>query len=216
MKTHRRTIAALICAGVCVAAGAWRLTMPPLRAASAAKIQWKKQTIADIAQTHPLCVVGAVEVVHIEQIDLSLPARVDTGAASSSIDARDIETFERDGEKWVRFTVPARPLDRPFDPKEDQWPENRPRPKPVTCERPIAKTVVIISPDEPDEKRYEVRMSVVIGDKRIAEQFTLNNRSKLNYGVLLGRSLLSGKALVDVSRDRLHGEPNTKQNDASE
>ncbi|MDD2556992.1 MAG: RimK/LysX family protein [Desulfuromonas sp.] len=50
-------------------------------------------------------VVGAVEKVFISPPGIILPARIDTGAATSSIDARKIVTFERNGDPWVRFFI---------------------------------------------------------------------------------------------------------------
>ena len=60
---------------------------------------WSEETHADIHRTHPLGVVGAVELVHVDQLAQTFLARIDTGATTSSIDAQDIEVFERDGEE---------------------------------------------------------------------------------------------------------------------
>lgn len=49
--------------------------------------------------------VGAVERVHLSPPDAVFEARIDTGAESSSLDARDIREFERDGSTWVRFLL---------------------------------------------------------------------------------------------------------------
>lgn len=37
--------------------------------------------------------------------NLPVKAKLDTGAQTSSLDAKDLRRFERDGEPWVRFTV---------------------------------------------------------------------------------------------------------------
>lgn len=49
------------------------------------------------------------------------------------------------------------------------------------------------------EKRYKVKMPVVINGRRIRSTFTLADRSKKEYPVLLGRKLLAKKFLVDVA-----------------
>lgn len=49
------------------------------------------------------------------------------------------------------------------------------------------------------EKRYKVKMPVVINHRRIRSTFTLADRSKKEYPVLLGRKLLAKKFLVDVA-----------------
>lgn len=49
------------------------------------------------------------------------------------------------------------------------------------------------------EKRYKVKMPVVINGRRIRTTFTLADRSKKEHPVLLGRKLLAKKFLVDVA-----------------
>ena len=49
------------------------------------------------------------------------------------------------------------------------------------------------------EKRYKVKMPVVINGRRIRTTFTLADRSKKEYPVLIGRKLLAKKFLVDVA-----------------
>lgn len=48
--------------------------------------------------------------------------------------------------------------------------------------------------------RYRVHLSTVIEGKRIKVGFTLADRSRNNFPVLLGRRMLNNKFLVDVSR----------------
>src|SRR5690606_21987776 len=50
-------------------------------------------------------VVGEREKVFLNGLDIVMNARIDTGATTASLDARDIQSFERNGEEWVRFTV---------------------------------------------------------------------------------------------------------------
>ena len=55
-----------------------------------------------------LNVIGEVEPVYVLPIKKPFTARIDTGAETSSIDAKNISFFERDGEKWVSFDVISR------------------------------------------------------------------------------------------------------------
>ena len=50
-------------------------------------------------------IYGWIETVTFPQAGLQLEAKLDTGAQTSSLDARSIEEFERDDEPWVRFRL---------------------------------------------------------------------------------------------------------------
>ncbi len=50
-----------------------------------------------------------------------------------------------------------------------------------------------------DQKRYKVKIPVVISGRRVLGTFTLSDRSQKSYSVLIGRKLLARKFLVDVA-----------------
>lgn len=63
------------------------------------------------------------------------------------------------------------------------------------------------------ETRYKVKLVIRIKGKKIRGTFTLSNRGSKTYHVLLGRRLLAGKFLVDVrsgrpliKKERLHSK----------
>ena len=49
------------------------------------------------------------------------------------------------------------------------------------------------------DKRYTIKMPVVLKGKRIFATFTIANRSTQVYPVLIGRNVLRGKFIVDVT-----------------
>ena len=116
--------------------------------------------------------------------ELLKAARIDTGAETASLDARDIEMFERDGEDWVRFGI--------------VHPDNG---EVVVLERQLERKARIIqSNTEQAERRPVVVLGIVVGNVRQNAEFTLSNRSHLDYQVLVGRNVLSDVMVVDVSR----------------
>ena len=52
-----------------------------------------------------LPIVGAVEWARVEPGDIRMPARIDTGTASTTLQAKDIELIEKDGKRWVHFSL---------------------------------------------------------------------------------------------------------------
>lgn len=128
--------------------------------------------------------VGEVEDVLFDHQGLILRARIDTGASTSSLDARDIQNFQRDGDNWVRFSVP-----------------NPDSGEPIVIERPRARRVRIIqaAADEP-ERRPVVELRVTLGDSSQVAEFTLSDRSNLEFPVLIGRNILRDLMVVDVSK----------------
>jgi len=132
-------------------------------------------------------VVGTNEPVALIDLGLVLDARIDTGATTSSLDARDIELFERDGEEWVGFKV-----------------ENPQTGKLITLERQRARGVRIVqSSSEEAERRPVVRLRITLGSHTQLAEFTLTSRSHLESPLLIGRNVLRDVMLVDVAQSNI-------------
>ena len=126
-------------------------------------------------------IIGGVERVYVEDIKAPFHARIDTGAETSSIDVQSITPFERDGEKWVSFEI-----------------VNRSNGEKIKMEKPIKRKTVIKRTLE-KEQRYVVKLKVKMGKNLITADFSLNDRSKFDYQVLIGRNIINGRYLVDTS-----------------
>lgn len=135
-------------------------------------------------------VIGAAELVELLPDGPSLKARVDTGATTSSMDARDIKLFERDGDRWVRFRV----VDRGTGDS-------------VKLERKVTRVVNIKRHGADTQERFVVKLRVGMGDWKRSVEFTLTNREKYDFPVLVGRNILGDGMLVDVSAEYVMGEP---------
>lgn len=137
-------------------------------------------------------VLGEVEKVTIESIKQSFDARVDTGAATSSLNAIDVEYFERNGNNWVRFHL----ADGNSQLDDSNW-----------IEAPILRFAKIRqSTTEEVERRAVVELWVKLGKIHEKAQFTLSDRSHMSHPVLLGREFIRDIAVVDVSKKYIHTE----------
>ena len=132
-------------------------------------------------QISQIPIVGGVETLYIHPFDISFQARMDTGAETSSIDAKNIQPFERDGEKWVSFDITNR--------KNNQTQHYE---KPIVRKTHIVRTLI-------EESRYVVNMNLKMGNEIIDAEFTLNNRSKFEYQILIGRNIINGRFIIDSS-----------------
>ncbi|CAK4067287.1 ATP-dependent zinc protease [Vibrio sp. 16] len=139
--------------------------------------------------THQI-VLGEVEKVTIDAIKQAFDARVDTGAATSSLNAVDIEEFERNGKNWVRFHL----SDGETPLTEENW-----------IESPIIRYVKIRqSTNDEVERRAVIELWVKLGKIHEKAQFTLADRSQMSHPVLLGREFIRDIAVVDVSKKYIH------------
>lgn len=143
----------------------------------------EKPAIKEGVYCEELLVIGEAEYVTIEPDGMKLAARIDTGATTSSLGATEIKNYERDGKKWVRFKV--------TDPVSG---------KILEINRPLTRIVPIKRHGVPDQKRPVVTLPIRMGPIDVKTEFSLTDRTKFEYPVLIGRSFLEDKAIVDVSR----------------
>lgn len=114
-----------------------------------------------------------------------MPAKVDTGAYRSAIHAANI--IEKGGE--VSFTLFE---GHPVCGHAAQRLSTR-----------DFRKVMVASSSGHREERYDVSLKVKLGPKVFKAKFTLANRSKMIYPILLGRTMLSRRFLVDTSESAI-------------
>lgn len=139
--------------------------------------------------------VGRTEWVGLLDVGTYLKARVDSGASTSSLSAVDVTTFERDGDDWVKFKLGLDDEDVAVDEVRDAW-----------IEAPVERRVRIIQAAGEDS-RPVISLMMSLGSIRQPVEFTLNDRTHLDYPVLLGRRFLMDIAIVDVAEAYLYDRP---------
>ncbi|HCS29253.1 MAG TPA: ATP-dependent zinc protease [Spongiibacteraceae bacterium] len=130
--------------------------------------------------------IGWREWVEFPDFELGkIKAKIDTGARSSSIHAFDIEPFERDGEQWVNFKV------HPLQHSDDTV---------VSCSAKIKDYRSVTDSGGHKTMRYIIETSFKIGADTFPAEISLLNRSNMLFRMLVGRTALKGRYLVDPSR----------------
>lgn len=141
-------------------------------------------------------VIGRAEpidfIVGDEEIQ-SIPAKVDTGAFSSSVWASDIE--EKDGQ--LSFVLLGKGHEA------------------YTGEIIRTSKYQVVNIENSfgiAQKRYGTILKVRFCGKKVPTFFTLADRSKKIYPVLIGRKLLKGRYLIDVSVGHPVADEETEEN----
>lgn len=126
-------------------------------------------------------IYGLHEKVSLQELDLELPAKLDTGAETASLSAKNIEVFKRDGGEWVRFQLGL---------------EDAPHAKVI--EKPLARMSYIkrrADDRQPGDKqlyteRPVVEMDICVGDELKNIEVNLTDRSAFEYPLLIGSTAL--------------------------
>jgi ribosomal protein S6--L-glutamate ligase len=121
----------------------------------------------------------------------SIKARVDSGAKTSALHAKNIAPFVKDGRNFVKFDV--NPIQNNIKTV-------------VHCEAPLVDKRVVKSSSGFREQRYVIQTSLEIGDSKWVIEMTLTNRDSMGFRMLLGREAMSGRVLVDPEQQYLLGQ----------
>jgi len=134
---------------------------------------------ANLAFSSEKQVVGWTEIVSIFPGNLKIKAKLDTGADNSSLNAKNIEYFIRDGEKWVRFQF------RNFKDRVE------------IVEAKIIRIAKIKRLGQESVQRPTINLGICIGRTYKETEVNLSDRSGFNYQMLIGRSFLQGSFIID-------------------
>jgi hypothetical protein len=161
---------------VMVLTGFWNQASPAVGAARASA-----PTRPQGQPTQPV-VVGWVEYVRLSPGSALMKAKLDVGALTSSLDVRELQRFQKQGQEWVRFTYVAGA-------------------RSVTVERPVVRNAQIKRHGGGSVERPVVLLTIQLGDFRQETEVNLAERQNFIYPLLLGRQFLKeARVTVDSGR----------------
>ena len=123
---------------------------------------------------------GRYEYIKLPEIGETLQAKMDTGALTASLSAKNIETFTRDGEQWVRFQLATKGAsDKVYEHKvariskiKSRADEDDDKEEPASAKRPV------------------VDLEMCLGSVKRTVEVNLTDRSSFNYPLLIGAKAL--------------------------
>lgn len=123
--------------------------------------------------------MGWREIVSLPALNLiEIPAKIDSGARTSSLHAEVLEEINREDGRYVRFAV--------------DWGGTRHEGEAIHVD-----VRGITSSNGETRQRYVIKTPLRIGDKTFKAEISLADRSDMKFPMLIGRSALRRKFLVD-------------------
>lgn len=134
-------------------------------------------------------IIGRADIVDLPELSLfNLSAKVDTGAYTCAIHCSKIKEVDEGGEKYITFRIPS---------------SGEKGSRSGVYKLNTYKQKNIKSSSGHIEKRYVIKTKIRLFNKTYLTEFSLADRSKMKFPVLLGRKLLRKKFIVDVSKKDL-------------
>jgi hypothetical protein len=117
---------------------------------------------------------------------LDVEAKIDTGAYTSALHCKDVRLIESAEGTLLSFCV----IGHNGHLSERYYSD-------TFTQRTIRNSFGVA------ERRYVIKTRIVLFGRRIRAEFTLADRERMRYPVLLGRKLLRNRFVVDVSQKNL-------------
>lgn len=134
--------------------------------------------------------VGWRELVSLPEIGIAnIPAKIDTGARTSSLHAHVLDDFRRGGERFVRFAV--------------DWGGTR-----HFCEAVQVDLRGITSSNGDKQERFVIKTPLRIGNLTFRAEISLADRSQMQFPMLIGRTALRRRMVVDSGYSWLQSPAN--------
>jgi len=153
-----------------------------------------KRSLKTKTKTRPLIIpIGWREWILFPDVsNFPIKAKIDTGARSSALHATHINSYEKDGNTWVKFRV--------YQGREF-----------LSIDTPIIGYRKITNSFGHTEQRPVIKMKIKLGKNVWTTEVTLAKRSKLTHPMLIGRKSLKKRHVIHSHKSFLTGIPSIKK-----
>jgi len=141
----------------------------------------------------PIEIIGATDIVDLPDLGwYNVPVRVDSGATTSSIHCSRVRLIKAEGGTILRFY-----LDHKKGAPQQSFSVQQ------------FKEAIVRNSSGKEEKRYVIKTHIKLFGRKINTEFSLANRGKMSYPILLGRKLLKNRFIIDVAQKDLSANRRT-------
>ena len=146
-----------------------------------------------MAKQRQLMTLGWREWVSLPDLGLQrIKAKVDTGARTSAIHAFALKSYEEDGRERVEFRM---------------HPNQKDTDTVVVCDAAVIDKRVVTDSGGHKEERFVIETTLQIGEHAWPIEATLTARDDMLFRMLVGRTAMKGRAVVNPGRSYVVGKP---------
>jgi hypothetical protein len=146
-----------------------------------------------MTQTTSLPLLGWREWVALPELGIAhIKAKIDTGARTSALHAYGIEPYYKGTQAWVMFVI------HPKQRRNDVF---------VECHAPVKDRRLVSDSGGHKQQRYVIETPLLIGDTTIVTEMTLTNRDSMLFRMLIGRTTLNSRFIIDPQASYIQGKP---------
>lgn len=143
----------------------------------------------DAGRTGSRVTVGWREWVGLPELGITrIKAKIDTGARTSTLHAFDIREYEKDGARRVLFGM------HPVQQDTEQV---------VFCDAKVVDQRWVTDSGGHREERLVICTALKVGQEEWPVEFTLTGRDTMRFRMLIGRTAMNGRLMVQPDRSFL-------------
>jgi len=140
-------------------------------------------------------ILGWREWVTLPELNIEhIKAKIDTGARTSALHAFAIEPYRKHSQNWVMFAI---------------HPEQNNTDIVIECHAAVKDRRVVSDSGGHKQRRYVIETPLLLGSALIAAEITLTNRDSMLFRMLIGRTTLNDRFMIDPSESYCQEKPDS-------
>ncbi|NOU14178.1 MAG: ATP-dependent zinc protease [Methylococcaceae bacterium] len=138
-------------------------------------------------------ILGWREWIALPELNIErVKAKIDTGARSSALHAFIIDPYQRGGQSWVMFAI------HPLQKNSDVI---------LECHAQVKDRRLVSDSGGHKQRRYVIETLLLLGNNVFSAEMTLTNRDSMRFRMLLGRTAMEKRFVIDPSASYMQGKP---------